>query len=207
MNCTYEFYSLEEQKEMYKTSRQSPEKAKEIYTLWLNSLMPLIYKTARMDEDVVQYCCLYIWQNLPFFNPHKAKLITYFWPIIMGARNVVLNHNSVRTQKEYIKFVSLPEGADIEKKKVNYDDNIILSESLTIIKKEVPQREYDIWYRRKIGEQLSEIGKAYSICRERVRQIEEKVNAWVAEIFEEDKNINYAEFSTAYERKRYQGIL
>ena len=98
----YPIFTLEQQKEMFVVSRQSPEKAKEIYNLWLNSLMPLIFKTSQMDDDTIQFCCLHVWSNMPNFNPERARLITYFYPLILGARNVVLNHNSIRNQKEFL---------------------------------------------------------------------------------------------------------
>ena len=158
------------------------------------------YNWSRIDrEDLQQEAIFAIMNAVKYFNVEKGSsfgLYLEYWLHYHLGQYVLRNVNLVRPCTNYLVFESA-ELSEVTKKAIddyhnfsyividNPDCQYQLLENLQdfdraicgkqlkkLAKKELSERTYDILYGRCDGKSLSQLGKKYSLSKERIRQIE-----------------------------------
>jgi DNA-directed RNA polymerase specialized sigma24 family protein len=192
-------YSREEQIAMWAESK-SPDKTLKIYGLWLESLMPAVFKATR-DEDVIQIICLEIWKSFKYFDPNKSSLMTYFHNCINKGhtRMKVFGHKTNRNPKNITKTVMYPEELG-EEKEVFFSED--LNYALEFLKKELPPEYLEIYLRVTGGETCQNIAKEKGIQRQSISLNYRTVCKFVDRRFKQDQKVTWAEFYAEIKRTR-----
>ena len=158
------------------------------------------YDWSRVDrEDLKQEAMFAVMSAVKYFNVEKSSsfgLYLEYWLHYHLGRYVLRNVNLVRPCTNYLVFESA-ELSEVTKKAIddyhNFSyididnpeceyqlpekpkdcDRAICGKQLKkLAKKELSERTYDILYGRCDGKSLRQLGKKYSLSRERIRQIE-----------------------------------
>ena len=85
------FYTEDQVKIMWAETKAHPEKAREIYSLWFDSVQLAIYRIAGRehgnDSDLVAELRCYLWQHLPNFDPSRSPLLFFVFRVLINHRN------------------------------------------------------------------------------------------------------------------------
>lgn len=158
------------------------------------------YDWSRIDnEDLQQEAIFAIMNAVKYFNVEKGSsfgLYLEYWLHYHLGQYVLRNVNLVRPCTNYLVFEST-ELSEVKKKAIDdyhnfsyvnidnseceyqlpekpqdFDRAICWKQLKKLAQKELSKRTYDILYGRCDGKSLSQLGKKYSLSKERIRQIE-----------------------------------